>query len=303
MNKKKSVLGRGLASILRNPDTDITTNSEKNNSVVGNICTIKIEEISVNPFQPRKEFNQEELEELAHSIENLGIIQPITVRKLGRDKYQLISGERRLKASKMAEKIEIPAFIRIANDQQMLEMALVENIQRSNLNPIEVAISYQRLMTECKLTQEQCAERVGKKRSTIANFLRLLKLPEEIQSALKMNQISMGHARALVNVKDKQSQINMFYDTIENAHSVRILEQMVRTFAESAYKQTSKKSRKNNTISSALPFSFQQALHTLGKTLEKEIEVKRNNNGKGKIVISFDSDDDFENLIKKLNKS
>ena len=303
MNKKKSVLGRGLASILRNPDTDITTNSEKNNSVVGNICTIKIAEISVNPFQPRKEFNQEELEELAHSIENLGIIQPITVRKLGRDKYQLISGERRLKASKMAEKIEIPAFIRIANDQQMLEMALVENIQRSNLNPIEVAISYQRLMTECKLTQEQCAERVGKKRSTIANFLRLLKLPEEIQSALKMNQISMGHARALVNVKDKQSQINMFYDTIENAHSVRILEQMVRTFAESAYKQTSKKSRKNNTISSALPFSSQQALHTLGKTLEKEIEVKRNNNGKGKIVISFDSDDDFENLIKKLNKS
>ena len=303
MNKKKSVLGRGLASILRNPDTDITTNSEKNNSVVGNICTIKIAEISVNPFQPRKEFNQEELEELAHSIENLGIIQPITVRKLGRDKYQLISGERRLKASKMAEKIEIPAFIRIANDQQMLEMALVENIQRSNLNPIEVAISYQRLMTECKLTQEQCAERVGKKRSTIANFLRLLKLPEEIQSALKMNQISMGHARALVNVKDKQSQINMFYDTIENAHSVRILEQMVRTFAESAYKQTSKKSRKNNTISSTLPFSSQQALHTLGKTLEKEIEVKRNNNGKGKIVISFDSDDDFENLIKKLNKS
>jgi len=303
MNKKKSVLGRGLASILRNPDTDITTNSEKNNSVVGNICTIKIAEISVNPFQPRKEFNQEELEELAHSIENLGIIQPITVRKLGRDKYQLISGERRLKASKMAEKTEIPAFIRIANDQQMLEMALVENIQRSNLNPLEVAISYQRLMTECKLTQEQCAERVGKKRSTIANFLRLLKLPEEIQSALKMNQISMGHARALVNVKDKKSQIHMFYDTLENAHSVRILEQMVRTFAESEYKRTSKKSRKNNTILSTLPFSSQQALHILGKTLKKEIEVKRNNNGKGKIVISFDSDDDFKNLIKKLNKS
>ena len=303
MNKKKSVLGRGLASILRNPDTDITTNSEKNNSVVGNICSIKIAEISVNPFQPRKEFNLEELEELAHSIENLGIIQPITVRKLGRDKYQLISGERRLKASKMAEKTEIPAFIRIANDQQMLEMALVENIQRSNLNPLEVAISYQRLMTECKLTQEQCAERVGKKRSTIANFLRLLKLPEEIQSALKMNQISMGHARALVNVKDKKSQIHMFYDTLENAHSVRILEQMVRTFAESEYKRTSKKSRKNNTILSTLPFSSQQALHILGKTLKKEIEVKRNNNGKGKIVISFDSDDDFKNLIKKLNKS
>ena len=174
MNKKRSVLGRGLGSILRNPDTDITTKLEEKNKLVGNISTIKISDISTNPFQPRTEFDQEKLEELSHSIETLGIIQPITVRKLGNDKYQLISGERRFRASKMAGKAEIPAFIRIANDQQMLEMALVENIQRSNLNPIEVALSYQRLMIECKLTQEQCSERVGKKRSTIANFLRLL---------------------------------------------------------------------------------------------------------------------------------
>tara|TARA_Y100001954_G_scaffold106688_1_gene115853 strand:- start:6035 stop:6943 length:909 start_codon:yes stop_codon:yes gene_type:complete len=302
MNRKKSVLGRGLRSILRNPDTDITTKSEENN-VVGNISTIKISEISINPFQPRTKFVQEKLEELAHSIETLGIIQPITVRKLGNDRYQLISGERRFRASKMAGKSQIPAFIRIANDQQMLEMALVENIQRSNLNPIEVAFSYQRLMTECKLTQEQCSERVGKKRSTIANFLRLLKLPEEIQSALKEEKISMGHARALINVKDKQSQISLCNDTIANAHSVRVLEQMVRTFSETGYKQTSKIPKNNNKIPTTLPFSSQQAIHTLGRNLDKEIEVKRNNKGKGKIVIPFNSDEDFKNLLYKLNKS
>ena len=284
MNRKKSVLGRGLASILKNPNTDITSKSEENN-IVGNISTINISEISNNPFQPRKEFDQEKLEELAHSIETLGIIQPITVRKLGNDKYQLISGERRFRASKMAGKSQIPAFIRIANDQQMLEMALVENIQRSNLNPIEIALSYHRLMTECKLTQEQCSERVGKKRSTVANFLRLLKLPEEIQSALKEEKISMGHARALINIKDKQSQINLCNDTIANAHSVRILEQMVRTFAETGYKQTSKTQKNNNKIQTTLPFYSQQAIHTLGRNLDKEIEVKRNNKGKGKIVI------------------
>ena len=302
MNRKKSVLGRGLESILRNPNTDITSKSEENN-IVGNISTINIAEISNNPFQPRKEFDQEKLEELAHSIETLGIIQPITVRKLGNDKYQLISGERRFRASKMAGKSQIPAFIRIANDQQMLEMALVENIQRSNLNPIEIALSYHRLMTECKLTQEQCSERVGKKRSTVANFLRLLKLPEEIQSALKEEKISMGHARALINIKDKQSQINLCNDTIANAHSVRILEQMVRTFAETGYKQTSKTQKNNNKIQTTLPFYSQQAIHTLGRNLDKEIEVKRNNKGKGKIVIPFTSDEDFKNLMEKLNKS
>jgi len=301
MNKKKSVLGRGLGSILRNPDTDITTKAEEKNNVVGNISTIKISEISTNPFQPRTEFDQEKLEELSHSIETLGIIQPITVRKLGNDKYQLISGERRFRASKMAGKSEIPAFIRIANDQQMLEMALVENIQRSNLNPIEVAISYQRLMIECKLTQEQCSERVGKKRSTIANFLRLLKLPEEIQAALKEEKISMGHARALINIKNIDSQISLCNDIIAYGYSVREVEQMAKSFRETGYKQTSKTPKSK--IPTSLPFSSQQALHNLGRKIEKDIDIKRNNKGRGKIIISFNSDEDFSDLMTKLNKS
>lgn len=299
MSNKKSVLGRGLSSILRNPETDITSKTEDNSSVVGSIATIKMDSISTNPFQPRTEFDKEKLEELSHSIETLGIIQPITVRKLGNDKYQLISGERRFRASKLAGKTEIPAFIRIANDQQMLEMALVENIQRSNLNPIEVALSYQRLMEECKLTQEQCSERVGKKRSTIANFIRLLKLPEEIQASLQNSTISMGHARALINVKDKETQISIFNDTVANGFSVREVEQLVKTFAESGYKQSSKTKKQN--IPNSLPFSSQQAIHTLGRNLGKDVEIKRTKKGKGKIIIPFSSDEDFNDLMKKLN--
>jgi len=301
MNNKKSVLGRGLGSILRNPETDITVNSDNQASIVGNITSIQIDAISTNPFQPRSKFDQEKLEELSHSIETLGIIQPITVRKLGNDKYQLISGERRLRASRMAGKIEIPAFIRIANDHEMLEMALVENIQRSNLNPIEVALSYQRLMEECKLTQEQCAERVGKKRSSVANFLRLLKLPEEIQLALQHSSILMGHARALINVKDKETQMNIFNDVVANGFSVREVEQLVRTFAEIGYKQTSKP--KTAIISNSLPFSSQQKIHNLSKYLEKDIDIKRNKKGKGKLIIPFSSDDDFISLVEKISES
>ena len=302
MNNKKSVLGRGLGSILRNPETDITSNSN-NENIVGNITFINIDEIYTNPFQPRTKFDQEKLEELSHSIETLGIIQPITVRKLGNDKYQLISGERRLKASKMAGKNKIPAFIRIANDHEMLEMALVENIQRSNLNPIEISLSFQRLMDECKLTQEQCAERVGKKRSSIANFLRLLKLPEEIQIALQNGNISMGHARPLINLKDKKTQINIFNDIVSNGFSVREVEQLVRTFAEIGYKQTSKPRRFK--ITNQLPFEYQQKIHHLSKHLKKDIEIKRNKKGKGKLIISFNSDKDLITLIENFyeNKS
>ena len=301
MNNKKSVLGRGLGSILRNPETDITTSSNNKESIVGNINTIKIDVISTNPFQPRSEFDQEKLEELSHSIKTLGIIQPITVRKLGNDKYQLISGERRLRASQMAGKTEIPSFIRIANDHEMLEMALVENIQRSNLNPIEIALSYQRLMEECKLTQEQCSERVGKKRSSVANFLRLLKLPEEIQLALQHSSISMGHARALINVKDLEIQMNIFNDVVANGFSVREVEQLVRTFADIGYKQTSK--TKTPTIPNSLPFSSQQKIHNLSNYLEKDIDIKRNKKGKGKLIIPFNSDDDFISLIGKISEN
>ena len=300
MTKKKSVLGRGLDSILRSSDTDITTTKiETKENVVGNVSTISLDKISTNPFQPRTDFDTEQLEELASSIESLGIIQPITVRKLGNDKYQLISGERRLRASKMAGKTDIPSFIRIAKDQQMLEMALVENIQRSNLNPIEIALSYQRLMTECKLTQEQCSERVGKKRSTVANFLRLLKLPEEIQLSLQKGKLSMGHARALINIQNPETQLNIFHDAIANGFSVREVEQMVKTFAEIGYKRISKDT--TTTLTNTLPFSSLQMIHNLGKYLEKEVEVKRTKKGRGKLIIAFKSDEDLNNLIEQLN--
>ena len=202
MSKKRGSLGRGLSVILGNHrniiDRDITENTER----AGSTHKLLISEIKTNPFQPRTEFNEEKLHELSLSIEQLGIIQPITVRKLEKNQYQLISGERRYRASKLAGLKKIPAFIRTANDQQMLEMALVENIQRENLNPIEVALSYQRLIDECKLTQEGCSERVGKNRTTITNFLRLLKLPSTIQKGLSERKISVGHARALINMPD-----------------------------------------------------------------------------------------------------
>jgi len=214
MNSKRNALGRGLSAILRNPKTDITDNSKNENNNVSNISEILIDDIEINPFQPRTNFVQEKIYELTESIRELGIIQPITVRKLGYNKYQLISGERRLRASKELNLKKIPCYIRIANDEQMLEMALVENIQRENLNPIEIALSFKRLIDECKLTQEECGSKLGKKRSTITNFLRLLKLPIEIQDALKKEKISVGHARALINIKNKNNQLNIFMNFI-----------------------------------------------------------------------------------------
>ena len=214
MAEKKRALGKGLSALLKNPDTDITTNESisDTNQVVGSVSEIKIEQIEVNPFQPRTDFDQDALQELAISIKEMGIIQPLTVRKLGYDKFQLISGERRFRASQLAGLKTVPVYVRIANDQAMLEMALVENIQREQLNSVEIALSYQRLIDECKLTQEKMSERVGKKRSTISNYLRLLKLPAEILAALRDESISMGHARALVNVKNQDTQINIFRD-------------------------------------------------------------------------------------------
>ena len=221
MGKERGALGRGLASILGTNITDISSNTKVENQTttaenLGKFHEVNLSHITTNPFQPRTDFNVEKLNELATSIENLGVIQPITVRKMKEQQYQLISGERRFRASKLAGLIKIPAFIRIANDQQMLEMALVENIQRENLNPIEVALSYKRLIDEINLTQEECSERVGKNRSTISNFLRLLKLPNEIQKALINGKISNGHARSLVSIKSEESQINLFYDILNN---------------------------------------------------------------------------------------
>jgi ParB family chromosome partitioning protein len=217
MNAKKSALGRGLGALIE----DVETNNNKPAESVASINEIDIHAIEINPFQPRKTFDEDALQELASSIRQLGIIQPITVRKINGEKFQLITGERRFRASQLAGLETIPAYVRIADDQAMLELALVENIQREDLDAIEVAISYQRLIDECNLTQENMSDRVGKKRSTIANYLRLLKLPAEIQAGIRQKKITMGHARALVNVEDVEKQLSIFHHVMEQDLSVR----------------------------------------------------------------------------------
>ncbi len=286
MNKKQNGLGRGLGAIL--PSS-------------GNIPEIKISQIEINPFQPRKEFDEDALEELASSIRELGVIQPITVRKMGFEKYQLISGERRLRASKIAGLDKISAFVRVASDKEMLEMALVENIQRRDLNPIEIALSFKSLIEECNLTQEQCSERVGKNRSTVTNFLRLLKLPTKIQNGLKKGEISSGHARALLSLKDEESQLNLFHDTVAYGYSVRELEQLVKEFSESGYQRTSKQKKEKQLI--PLPFDKQRKLHELSRYLDSEVLLKTEKKGKGKLIIPFNSDEDFEKIIELIKNN
>jgi ParB family chromosome partitioning protein len=299
MSNRRNALGRGLSAILRNPKTDITNNKDEASKLVATINEISIDEIQINPFQPRVNFDDEKIYELAESIKELGIIQPITVRKLGYNKYQLISGERRFKASKTLNLKTIPAYIRIANDEQMLEMALVENIQRENLNPIEIAISFQRLIKECNLTQEECGNKLGKQRSTITNFLRLLKLPLEIQDGLKRNKISVGHARALINLKDTTKQLNIYHDIIENGFSVREVEQLVKDFAESNYTATIRKKQDKNI--ETLLFSHQKMLFDLSKNLDKKIQLTKNKKGNGKIIIPFSDDDELTLIFNKIN--
>ena len=287
-NKKRG-LGRGLDAILQSPETDITSVDISGNYVAGAIAQIDIDKIETNPFQPRTDFDETALNELAESIKNQGVIQPVTVRKMGYDKYQLISGERRLRASKMAGLKTIPVFIRVANDEQMLEMALIENIHRKNLNAIEVAISYQRLLEECKLTQDQLSEKVGKDRSTVANFLRLLKLPAEIQIAIRDGYITMGHARALVNVKDKAKQLVILKRIIDEDLSVRQVELLTR-------EKTDKKQK------SVLPESYKVQADTLAKALKMSVKVSRDSKGKGSLTIIFKNDEEFERLIDFINK-
>jgi len=230
MNSKKKALGRGLSAILESPETDITSTDISGNFVAGAVASIPIQQIETNPFQPRVDFEQEALQELSDSIREQGIIQPLTVRKMGYDRYQLISGERRLRASQLAGLTEVPCYIRIANDQQVLEMALVENIQRENLNALEIAFSYQRLLEECELTQEELSQRVGKNRSTVTNYLRLLKLPAEVQVCIRDGKISMGHARALLSIEDETAQVSIVHQIIENDLSVRDVEEKVRNY-------------------------------------------------------------------------
>ncbi|MBQ2853111.1 MAG: ParB/RepB/Spo0J family partition protein [Bacteroidales bacterium] len=294
-NNKKRGLGRGLDAILQSPETDITSSDISGNYVAGAVAELNIDHIEANPFQPRTDFDEAALQELAESIKTQGVIQPVTVRKMGRDKYQLISGERRLRASKLAGLKTIPVFIRVANDEQMLEMALIENTHREGLNAIEIALSYQRLLEECQLSQEQLSEKVGKDRSTVTNFLRLLKLPPEVQVALRDDFISMGHARAIINIDDKAKQLVILKEIIDKDLSVRQVEELVRSLNTKSIKT---KKQKN-----VLPLSFITQADNLSKSLNTKVKIDRNNKGKGSITINFKNDEDFERLISLINKN
>ncbi|MEN9907911.1 MAG: hypothetical protein RLZZ540_1052 [Bacteroidota bacterium] len=292
---KKQALGRGLSALLKDPDNDIKSVEDKNaDKVVGNIIELEIEAIEINPFQPRSNFNEESLKELATSIKELGVIQPITVRKLDFNKYQLISGERRLRASKLIGLATVPAYIRIANDNESLVMALVENIQRHDLDPIEIALSYQRLMDEIQLTQEQMSERVGKKRSTIANYLRLLKLDPIIQTGIRDGFISMGHGRAIINIEDLDAQTDIYQKIVSQNLSVRDTEALVKNYHESLKPKPAAKAK---TTSFDIDESQKKVFNSY---FGNKVDIKIATNGKGKITIPFQSEEDFNRIIELI---
>ena len=305
---KKQALGRGLGALLKNEETDITSkySKQKDPSTVGSVALISIQSIETNPFQPRTTFDEVALKELADSIQTLGVIQPITVRKLGYDKFQLISGERRFRASQLAGLTEIPAYVRIANDQSMLEMAIVENVQRQDLDAIEIALSYQRLLEECKLTQEELGGRVGKNRSTVTNYLRLLKLPEEVQAAIMLRKISMGHAKALLGSNDKELQIAILEEILEEGLSVRAVEDMVRNqnIGDTSTTTTVVKGKTSNKDKDADREPTAVELEVSTKFLNKlglKSTIKPLNNGKGKMELTYKSQEDLERLLALLN--
>ena len=287
--KKPTVKGRGLSSILGDIDIDAMQGKATVSAAITNIPISKIE---ANPFQPRKTFDEESLTELSQSIKQQGVITPITVRHMPDDKYQLIAGERRLRASQMAGLKDIPAYVRVATDGQMMEMALVENIQRENLNAMEVALSYNALIEECKLTHEQLSERVGKSRSTITNYLRLLNLPAETQIALSQDKISMAHARALVNIEDVSQHIELLHAIIDRNLSVHEVEQLAQDAKKNKVKVKTKKSL------SELPQEYNTFCDNLKNRLQSTVEIRRSKRGKGTLTIHFNNDSDFERLKK-----
>ncbi len=296
---KKQALGRGLSALLKDPENDIQSVSDKNaDKVIGNVVELDIESIEMNPFQPRSNFNDEALEELASSIRELGIIQPITVRKLDFNKFQLVSGERRYRASKLVGLATIPAYIRIANDQESLEMALVENIQRQDLDPIEIALSYQRLIDEIQITQEKLSDRVGKKRSTITNYLRLLKLHPIIQTGMRDGFISMGHGRALINIDKKKDQIAIYEKIVSDGLSVRDTERIVKDYKEPSDSPGLEKNK--NGKPAQLPSFVSNGIDALKDYLSAKVDVTASSNGKGKIVIPFHSEEEFKRIKKLL---
>ena len=293
---KKQALGRGLSALLKDPINDIKSISDNNeNKGIGTIIDLDLKLIEMNPFQPRSRFNEESLRELASSISELGVIQPITVRKLEFNKFQLVSGERRFRASKLIGKITIPAFIRVANDQESLEMALVENIQRQDLDPIEISLSYQRLIEEIEITQEVLSDRVGKSRSTIANYLRLLKLDPIIQTGMRDRFISMGHGRAIINIENSREQLRIYEKVISENLSVRETEALVRNV---------KIEPKNKTLTkkTVLPNYLKTAKKELSKYLDSPIIIKISDTNKGNVSIPFKNKRDFYRILNLLKR-
>jgi len=294
--QKKTGLGRGLRALL--DDSDLPENDRQQvsneSSSLGSISSVKISQVQVNPFQPRTDFDPEALHELAESIKLQGLIQPITVRQSGQNSYQLISGERRLRASRLAGLTEIPAYVRTANDQQMLEMALIENIQRENLNAIEVALSFQRMIDECNLKQEQLGERVSKNRSTVTNYLRLLKLPPAIQAAIRDKELSMGHARALITVEDVEKQLYLFQEIINRGLSVRKVEELVRQLQSFGKVKKSVKA-------AGMSFQYMKIQDDLASKFSTNVKLKLSEKGKGSIEIGFMSDDDLNRILEMLD--
>jgi ParB family chromosome partitioning protein len=293
---KKQAMGRGLSALLKDPENDIKSVTDKNaDKVVGNIIELEIEAIEINPFQPRTNFNEEALQELATSIRELGVIQPITVRKTDFNKYQLISGERRLRASKLVGLKTVPAYIRLADDNESLTMALVENIQRHDLDSIEIALSYQRLMDEIQLTQEQVSDRVGKKRSTVANYLRLLKLDPIIQTGIRDGFISMGHGRAIINIDDHDAQTEIYQKIVSQNLSVRETEALVKAYHEGGT------IKEVPTVKTTAPFDVQdEEKRTFKDYFGAKVDIKVAGNGKGKITIPFHSEEDFNRILKLI---
>ena len=290
---KKQALGRGLSALLKDPSNDIISIGDKNaDKVVGNIVELELGTIEMNPFQPRSSFNEETLRELASSIRELGVIQPITVRKLAFDKYQLVTGERRLRASKMIGLKTIPSYIRIANDQELLEMALVENIQRQDLDPIEIALSYHRLIEEIQVTQEELSDRVGKNRSTIANYLRLLKLDPIVQTGMRDGFISMGHGKALINIENTRDQLDIYEKILSKSLSVRETEALVRKFKSPQ--------RKLTPLKKTLPRFANKGSRELSTLLNTTVTIKANRMGKGKMVVPFKNEKDFQRILNLI---
>jgi ParB family chromosome partitioning protein len=283
---KKNALGRGLGALIDGVEKEILERKVEANQ------DISVDSIDGNPFQPRTTFDQQALEELASSIKKLGIVQPLTVRETTGGRFQLIAGERRLRAARLAGLSHVPAYIRTADDQAMLELALVENIQREDLDAVEVAISFQRLIEECKLTQELLSERVGKQRSTVANYLRLLKLPAEIQLGIKNKHLMMGHARTLVNIEDPKKQIAVYYKIIDGDLSVRQAEELVRHLQAETIKDPEKIERKRK-----LNQDFEQLSKHLNKIFSAKVNFRINDQGKGKIVIPFDNPEEMERIL------